>query len=54
MTIQELYDKAKDIGCLDLPVFKHHESSLYEVNRIYVLKSDSKLVVPHSPVLVID
>ena len=54
MTVQELYDKAKDAGCLDLPVFKHHNSSVHEVSRMYVLKSDDKLVVPYSPVLVID
>ena len=40
MTIQELYDWAKENNCLDIPIAKHTNLGIYDIEAVLLLNAE--------------
>lgn len=44
MTIQELYDWAKENNCLDVPVAKNANCNLYDIEAVFRLRDELSIL----------
>ena len=54
MTIQELYQWAKEYGCEQLPVYIRHYDDYLEIDRQYKLTNHSKLSPNNKTVVIVE